>query len=282
MRSRAREVRNTIRGTFHHMRSLALTALALIGCTNAAQLQSTRAVTADFQYVNVGGFGTQNAGFFEPGSLFLWNTEENTLQFLDTVRVRQAAQRRVAVGDLRSTGISGLAVSGLPAAFAGNDGILSASISSQAEYTVSGAFREDYRNTIDGVSDYVRELINGGQNPDLILHPRDERFRLLVIRSVLRARDSSLSIGGADASDPDRIVEVALASPIGDLASVSVRSGARSTCRQQDIDASSQLPACFFSVLILDPHYEEGNPLLQFRTVEVPSDRLPAAFRGLR
>jgi hypothetical protein len=252
-------------------------ALALAACRPDASMLS-----ANFQFSNAAGLGTQNAGLYEPGSTFLWNISTNRLDFLDTISLTPITPGGVSAGDVSSTNVAEMGISGLPESLFGKEGLIKASIGAQSRFVAKGALREDYNNTITALANYVQEQVAAGNNPDLILHPRDDAFRIVVIRSVIRAADSSLFVGGTDSSDPNKVVDVALNIPGGEAIALRVRVGTRTACGRSE-GADGKAPACFFNVQVLDPGYEEGNQRMQFETgSDFPSDRLPEAFRALR
>lgn len=239
-------------------------------------------LSANFQFSNAAGLGTQNAGLYEPGSTFLWNISTNRLEFLDTISLTPTTPGGVAAGDVSSTHVAEMGLSGLPNTLFGKEGLIKASIGAQSRFVAKGALREDYNNTITALAGYVQEQVAAGNNPDLILHPRDDAFRIVVIRSVIRAADSSLFVGGTDSSDPNKVVDVALNIPGGEAIALRVRVGTRTACGRSG-EADGKAPACFFNVQVLDPGYEEGNPRMQFETgSDFPADSLPEAFRALR
>ncbi|MFP7572037.1 hypothetical protein [Marivita sp. S2033] len=238
-------------------------------------------VTTDFRYSNAGGFGTQNAGFLSPGQMFVWDIQNNELEPVTTLQIPLTSKSPATVaGRQSSTGVSGLNITGIPSELSGQEAVIEASIAAQSTYSVVGASRENYSETLTAAAEFIRTMVAAGENPDLVFHPRDDNYRIVIINSVLRARNVNLSVGGIDATDSTRIVEISLNSPIGEVGSLKIRSGANTTCGAEE--QSDQYPACFFSVLIRDPHYEPGNPLLQFRVKYSPKERLPEAFRRLR
>ncbi len=260
-------------------RTLLIGFLTIIGLSGCGTDSST--VKANFQYSEVAGLGTHNAANYEPGSLFIWNIETNELDFLETLTL--TPQKTVVISDDQiSKSIAGLKVERVPESLLGNEEIINASIAAQSEFIVTGAVREDYAGTITKISEYVRTLKGDQQNPDLLLHPRDDKYRLVIIRSVLRAQASSLSIGGADASEPGKVIDVDLNSPIGEIASVKVQVGSSTSCGSAGDDTAETSPVCFFKTLVLDPHYEAGTPTMQFKLgSKSPTENLPGAFRNL-
>lgn len=105
---------------------------------------------------------------------------------------------------------------------------------------------------------------------------------MVIVRSVIRAADSSLFVGGTDSSDPNKVVDVSLNIPGGEAVAFRVRVGTRTSCGQTG-GSDGKAPACFFNTLVLDPEYAEGNPRMQFLTgSSFPAERLPDAFRSLR
>jgi len=240
----------------------------------------TKPVNVNFNFSNVGGFGTHNTGLYNPGSLFIWNTETNDFRFLESLTLTPTGTVNYP-GNIVSRSVAGMEVSGIPASLSGSEGLVEASISGQTEYILNGASRTDYKNTITKISEYVRKLISEGQDPDHLFKPRNDNYKLVIIRSVLKAKSSSLSIGGTDASDPSKIVDVALKTPIGDIASVKVKAGSSITCGSSD-NTTGTPPACFFNVLVLDPHYDENKTAMQFRLENKPANAsITDAFRSL-
>lgn len=264
---------------------MTLTRLPLFLCAAlavSACRPGTSALNANFQFSNAAGLGTQNAGLYEPGSTFLWNISSNRLEFLDTISLTPITPGGVSAGDVSSTNVAEMGISGLPESLFGKEGLVKASIGAQSRFVAKGALREDYNNTITALAAYVQEQVEAGNNPDLILHPREDEFRIVVIRSVIRATDSSLFVGGTDSSDPNKVVDVALNIPGGEAIALRVRVGTRTACGRSE-GADGKAPACFFNVQVLDPEYEEDNPRMQFLVgSNYPADNLPDAFRSLR
>lgn len=243
--------------------------LALSGCGGSAER-----ITANFQYSNAGNLGTQNAGLFEPGSLFLWDTTENNLSFIDILPLTQVGGNP-APADVSSSNVSAIELNGIPVG--GDEDLLQARIGAQATFTARSAVREDYRNLITALATYVTEMKEAGIDPDSTLRPRDSGFRLVIIRSVIRAESSDLRIGGTDATDPNSIVALQL----GDGITFNVRAGSSTSCSRPQ-GSSGALPACFFNVGVFDPRYVADNPRMQFAPASGSSDDLAQAFRGLR
>lgn len=117
------------------MRPHLLAACALAGCAVVPGPEGSPRTS------NAAGLGTQNAGLYEPGSLFVWNIEANALTFLDNLDLEPAAT--AAPGDVASRGVSGFALEGLPASLVGQAGLIEASVAAQAGDAVEGAVRED-------------------------------------------------------------------------------------------------------------------------------------------
>ncbi|MBW4707807.1 hypothetical protein KX928_08415 [Roseobacter sp. YSTF-M11] len=244
--------------------------VALAACGPTAER-----VTANFQYSNAGSLGTQNAGLFEPGSLFLWNTQTNELSFLDVLDLTPVGGSP-APANITSSNVSAIEISGVPVG--SNNDLVRARVGAQAAFTAKSALREDYKNLVTALANYVGEMVAEGTDPDLALRPRDPGFRLVLVRSVIRAEDSELRIGGTDATDPNSVVAV----DVGSGVSFNVRAGSSTSCSNPQGSASGTLPACFFNVAIFDPQYVEGNPRMQFNRVVEPADNLADALRSLR
>lgn len=256
---------------------LAFAALWLAGCSQT----SGPIVTADLTYTNAGGFGTQNAADYRPGSMFIWNTSTNSLQFIDTLNLHKVSTD-ILPGTRTSNRIGGIAVAGVPASLAGQEGLLSASIGAQSTFSVTGGFREDYSGVQSNLSEYVGQMLARGDDPDLLFRPREDDHRVVVIRSVLRAQESSLRIGGTDATNPVSIARIQLNSPIGEIASINVRAGTSTTCGAPPDTPPHQRPMCFFNVVVYKPVYVADNKRLQWENIPFPNQNLPAAFRSIR
>jgi hypothetical protein len=246
-----------------------LLASLISGCTEVVEQ-----VTANFQYSNAGNLGTQNAGLFEPGSLFLWDTENNNLSFIDVLPLTSAGGAP-APANVTSSNVSSIELSGIP--LGNNEDLVRAQVGAQASFTAQSAVREDYRNLITALADYVVAMKESGNDPDLAFRPRDEGFRLVLIRSVIRAESSELRIGGTDVTDPNRVVAL----QVGDGARLDVRAGSSTSCGRPE-NSSGTLPACFFNVAVFDPQYVVPTPRMQFAVVSASNAGLSQAFRGVR
>jgi len=233
-------------------------------------------VTANFQYSNAGNLGTQNAGLFEPGSLFLWDTTSNRLSFLDVIPLTRVGGSP-APADVESANVAGIEFTGIPVG--ADDKLLKAAIGASASFVAKSAVREDYGRLISALADYTTDLINQGADPDSTLRPREPGMRLVLIRSAVRANSSELRIGGIDATEPNSVVAVNL----GDTISLSVRAGSSTSCaKPAGSGSSTTAPVCFFNASVFDPEYQEGNPRLQFLQRSTGDDQLSNAFRRLR
>ncbi|SFR20335.1 hypothetical protein [Poseidonocella sedimentorum] len=245
-------------------------ALAASGCVKPAER-----VTANFQYSNAGNLGTQNAGLFEPGSLFLWDTETNALNFVDVLELTPVGGAPVPA-DISSSNVASIELSGVPVG--ANDALIEASVGAMSSFIAKSAVREDYGRLVSALAGYVTELVEDGADPDILLRTRDPDARLVLIRSAVRAKESELRIGGVDASSPDSVVSITL----GDGLSLTVRAGSNTSCGVPEGSTAQTSPACFFNVSVFDPEYVEGTPKLQFLQGGTPLDSLAAAFRGVR
>ena len=94
-------------------------------------------------------------------------------------------------------------MSGVPVNLSGQNGLLATEIGKETKFTVEGAIREEGRNVTAPFKQYVQNEVRDGNNPDSTLHPRDDNFRIVMIRSVLRAQKFEMSVGGTSASDPE-------------------------------------------------------------------------------
>lgn len=247
------------------------TLLVATGCNTPIEQ-----VTANFQYSNAGNLGTQNAGLFEPGSLFLWDTIANQISFLEVIPLTPVGTSS-APADLSSSNVAGIELSGVPVGT--NDDLLKASIGAQSTFFAKSAVREDYGRLISALALYTADLISQGADPDLTLRPRDPGIHLVLIRSVVRAESTKLSIGGLDATNPNSVVAV----NVGELLSLNIRASSNISCaKPEGSNSSIKAPACFFNVAVFDPEYQEGNPRLQFLPRSADSNQLSSTFRSLR
>ena len=235
----------------------------------------TEQLTANFQYSNAGNLGTQNAGLFEPGSLFLWDTVDNQLSFLDVIPLTPVGGTP-APADVLSSNVAAIELSGVPVG--ADEDLLRASVGAQSTFTAKSAVREDYGRLISALAAYATDLLEQGADPDLVLGTREAGVRLVLVRSVVRAASSELRIGGVDATKPNSVVEISL----GDSLSVSVRAGSSTACSKPVGNNDASSPVCFFNVSVFDPEYLEGNPRLQFLPRSSDGSQLSTAFRRLR
>ena len=242
-------------------------------------------VTADFRYSNATGLGLQNAGFLDLGTMYVWDLSHNVLHPIGVANLEVAPRRNVLPGSQASTGVQGVKVSGVPVNLSGKNGLLAIEIGKKTKFSVEGAIREEYRNVTAPFKQYVRNELRDGNNPDSTLHPRNDNFRIVMIRSVLRAQKFEMSVGGTSASDPNTVAHVSIAIPGVEIASIRVRAGHKLTCGSGTVSYNGELPpACFFNVVVRDPHYTgkpEDEGRMQFLTKRSPLENLPAAFRKL-
>ena len=242
-------------------------------------------VTADFRFSNATGLGIQNAGFLDLGTLYVWDISNNVLHPIGVAGLDVAPKSNVLSGSQASKGVQGVKVSGVPMNLSGQNGLIATEIGKETKFSVEGAIREEYRNVTAPFKQYVQNEVQDGNNPDSTLHPRDDNFRIVMIRSVLRARKFEMSVGGTSASDPNTVAQVSIAIPGVEIASIRVRAGHKLTCGSGTVSYNGELPpACFFNVVVRDPHYtgkEEDEGRMQFLTKRSPLEKLPAAFRKL-
>ena len=242
-------------------------------------------VTADFRFSNATGLGIQNAGFFDLGTMYVWDLSHNELHPIGVADLDVAPARNVLPGSQASTGLQEVKVSGVTVNLSGKNGLLAIEIGKKTKFAVEGAIREEYRNVTAPFKQYVQNEVRDGNNPDSTLHPRDDNFRIVMIRSVLRAQKFEMSVGGTSASDPNTVAQVSIAIPGVEIASIRVRAGAKLTCGSGTVSYNAELPpACFFNVVVRDPHYtdrEEDGGRMQFLTKHSPLEKLHAAFRKL-
>ena len=143
-------------------------------------------------------------------------------------------------------GVQGVKVSGVPVNFSGQNGLIATEIGKETKFSVEGAIREEYRNVTAPFKQYVQNEVRDGNNPDSTLHPRDDNFRIVMIRSVLRAQKFEMSVGGTSASDPETVAQVSIAIPGVEIASIRVRAGAKLTCGSGKASYNGELPPSLF------------------------------------
>ena len=242
-------------------------------------------VTADFRFSNATGLGIQNAGFLDLGTMYVWDLSHNVLHPIGVADLDVAPAPNVLPGSQASTGVQGVKVSGVPVNLSGKKGFLATEIGKKTKFKVEDAIREEGRNVTAPFKQYVQNEVRDGNNPDSTLHPRDDNFRIVMIRSVLRAQKFEMSVGGTSASDPNTVAQVSIAIPGVEIASIRVRAGHKLTCGSGTGSYNGELPpACFFNVVVRDPHYTgkpEDEGRMQFLTKRSPLENLPAAFRKL-
>lgn len=248
-----------------------LTLIVAAGC--AAPVDQ---VIANFQYSNAGNLGTQNAGLFEPGSLFLWDTTTNKMSFLEVIPLIRVGISP-APADISSFNVAGIELRGVPVG--ADEDLLRASLGAQSTFVAKSAVREDYGRLISALAAYTTDLVDQGADPDLTLRPRDPGIHVVLIRSAVRAESTQLSIGGVAAANPDSTVAIS----VGDSLTFNVRASSSTSCAKPvGSNSSATAPVCFFNVAVFDPEYQEGNPRLQFLPHYPDSSQLSSAFRNLR
>lgn len=211
------------------MRLFLVLATLLVGVSCANDRIPT--VTADYRFSNASGFGTQNSGFISPGTLFVWNISTNELDAIDVLELTLSKQNAGrTLGTQSSTGVSAVDFIGVPVDLVESVNLLSVHIGASSRYEVVDAHREDYISTITALSDYVTSLVSSGVNADLIFHPRNDAYRIVLVDGVLRARQSTLSLAGADLTNADRVVRVTVGTPVGNVGALDVRMAAETAC----------------------------------------------------
>jgi hypothetical protein len=235
-------------------------------------------IQADFRFSEAGGLGIQNAAGYQPGSVFRWDIQTNQLIYLDDISLNPAAHD--IPGFHRSISIAGVEVANLPTALLGERGALSAAVAAQSEFMVEGAYRHSYSAVWTALSRYANSVASDGHNAELIFRPNDPNSRIVVVNSVYRAQNSLLRVGGADASDENKVAEVTFPSPIGGVASVRVRAGSSTACGATSDTAPQVPPACFFNVMVVDPYLNDQGKIQWDDVVsEYSRERLRRAFR---
>jgi hypothetical protein len=241
-------------------------------------------VTADFRFSNATGLGIQNAGFLDLGTMFVWDLSDNVLHPIGVAELDLAPAPNVLPGSQASTGVQGVKVSGVPKNLSGKNGLLAIEIGKQTKFSVEGAIKHSYRNVTAPFKQYVQNEVQDGNNPDSTLRPRDDKLRIVMINSVLRVQKFEMSVGGTSASDPNTVAHVSIAIPGVEIASIRVHAGHKLTCGSGKVSYKAELPpACFFNVVVGDPHYtdrEEDGGRMQFLTKHSPLENCPPRFEN--
>jgi hypothetical protein len=174
-----------------------------------------------------------------------------------------------------------VATEGIPEFLWSRKALIESRISAQSSFSAVDATRESFGGEISALSRYVAELVEQGQDADLTFRPRDQRYRVVVIRSVVRAKSTEIRIGGSSDREDGAIATFRVSTPAGEIASLAVDASDVRTCEAED--GAEINPICFFTVVVYDPTYIVGNPRLQWvLTDEFPRDSLPDAFRSIR
>jgi hypothetical protein len=237
-------------------------------------------ITPVYDYSNAAGLGTYNTGRYGPGSTFIWNIEKNVMQYVADLDLSESSRSETS-GSLTSRTVGGVSAEGIPDSLTGSESIIEAKIAAASSFRAIDATRESFGGEISALSRYVGEMVDTGQDADLTFRPRDDRYRVVVIRSVVRARDTEIRVGGAAGDEDGKLLEIGVNTPAGEVVSVSVDASDTRTCKASAASATN--PVCFFNVVVYDPTYVVGNPRLQWVLSDAfPADELPAAFRSLR
>lgn len=255
-------------------------ALLLSACGSSGKVDQLPLVQSNFQYSNAGGLGTQNAGFLEPGTFFVWNRATSELTKIGNLRLTKVPSAgSPAAGKQESTSVAGVKIEGIPASLSGQESAIKAGIEAKSKFSADGVIREDYEQVKTMLSAYVTSEVVAGRNPDLILKPRDRNYRVVVINSAIRATESTLSIGGTDTSDPNKVAEISIGTGDTTLGLIRVKAGTNTSCGSAT--GTNGAPICFFNVAVYDPQYVEGVEKLQWLD-DTGDATLSDAFRKLR
>ena len=177
---------------------MSLLLLTLIAACMQPQPDIPR-VTADFRFSNATGLGIQNAGFLDLGTMYVWDISNNVLHPIGVAGLDVAPKSNVLSGSQSSKGVQGVKVSGVPVNLSGQNGFIATEIGKETKFLVEGAIREECRDVTAPFKQYVRNEVRDGNNLASTLHPRDDNFRIVMIRSVLRAQKFEMSVGGTSA-----------------------------------------------------------------------------------
>tara|TARA_B100001093_G_C26140282_1_gene723024 strand:+ start:129 stop:431 length:303 start_codon:yes stop_codon:yes gene_type:complete len=85
-------------------------------------------VTADFWFSNATGLGIQNAGFFDLGTMYVWDLENNVLHPIGMADLDVVPKRKVLSGYQESTGVLGVKLSGVPVNLSEQNGLIATEI----------------------------------------------------------------------------------------------------------------------------------------------------------
>ena len=91
--------------------------------------------------------------------------------------------------------------------------------------------------------------VRDGNNPDPTLHPRNDSFRIVMIRSVLRAHKFEMSVGETSASNPDTEAHLSIAIPAVEIASIRMCAGAKLACGSGKASYNNKQPPAVSSTL---------------------------------
>lgn len=257
----------------HKLLMTSVSVAFLAGCNQQAGVE----LTPDFSYSNAGSVGTYNSGQYDAGSLFVWNIYDNKMMYVTTLELHKKELKDKAKGNLTSSKVTGFDISGIPTPLQGQKKMIEAEISKRTYFNAENAKRESYNRVMTALSDYVKYLVDEGQNADLTFHPRNNNYRVVIITSIVRSSKTELKFSGADGSE--NMARISLKTPVGDIGEVTVKNGSSVECKSSGLSETN--PPCFFNVKVLDPHYDEGIPRLQWRTYPYPNEKLPDAFRAL-
>jgi len=230
--------------------------------------------TANLEFARATGLGYRNVGLFTVGSLYLWDSEQNTLILLDDnvpLVPRPSTEEPTLIVSTEVRGISVVGRGVTPA----NEASAELAVGRQVQFRAEGAVRERYSSVYTGLSStYVAQLAAGD---DVRTRWRvddasrlDSPLRYVVITGLVRADLTRTIIGGID-SESAGTFRVS----VPELGSINVQF----TNAQSSECAGDQAP-CFFEVTVLKPYIGESGTL-QYQPVPADLDRLSDAFRTL-
>ena len=161
--------------------------ILLTGCGQVIDC-NVPTVTADFRYSKAGGFGFQNAGFHTLGEMFVWNISNNALHPIGVAELNLAPSANTFPGFQDSAGVSGLRLAGIPNTLLGKARLLAAEKRQQTKFTIEGATKEGTQNVRPAFVKYVTDIKADGNDPDVVLRPRNDNYWIVTINSVLHTK----------------------------------------------------------------------------------------------
>lgn len=238
-----------------------LAPILVAGCVDPTGSPESQLGRVNYAYSTAGNVGVYDPKGFIPGTIFLWDTSTNTLQEIDPLQLGSPrvspSPRTIEVERLSNVGVEGLQIA--------NFNLVDLDVGAKVGVRVGNSSRERYSGIKDALTAYAEREVSAGRDVDREFRTRDDNYRLVIIQTVVRAADVEFFARGA--GEDSRVVGFEIKLPNASILNASVDVSNTANCSAIEGAAADSRPICFIEVVVIDPTYVAGNPLLQWDTV---------------